>query len=58
MTSFGQLFASRESLAIMLRMAKSPKPAAKSSHFRTFSLGEHQVVVDLRLLTTTTSQGI
>lgn len=51
-------FASAEYLAIMLRMARAPKPLREKKYLRKILLGDREAVVDLRLLTTTTSQGI
>lgn len=52
--NFGKLFASRESLAIMVAVARREK----SKHIRRYSFGGRPVTLDLRLLTTTSSKGI
>lgn len=54
MKNFGQLFAYRETFAIMVDMAKREQ----NKYIRYYSFGGRQVTLDLRLLTTTTSKGI
>lgn len=52
--NFGHLFASRETFAIMVNMAK----CKQNKYLRRYPFGGRPVTLDLRLLTTTTSKGI